>query len=112
MVRKLINLELQESTKEPFEPISSSIPATDFVNMTFSINVNFGAGMPITEPSRRDLRDDIVVVDPSIISNIDVVHISFVPDSGAAKGLNFLRNGFDMGKFAAACTNGCHCAAE
>ena len=89
-----------------------SEPLVYSADFTFSVDVDFAAHVMITQESGRSSRDDIVVVDPSIMADLQEGRVFSVSDARcpeAKDGLRIRRNG---GEFTAYGADSGHCTAE
>ena len=60
---------MAKGREEAAQPVMESKPLVDTAYFTFSVDVDFAAHVMVTQEPGRSSRDDIVVVDPSIMAD-------------------------------------------
>ena len=110
VVAKVVNLSSTKSVEEATETIVESQPIVDSTDFAFSVDVDFSSHMVVAHESGRKPRDDIVVVDPSIVSDLEKGRVLSVSDAWCAERKDRLGVGWNGGEFAANGADGGHSA--
>ena len=112
MVRQLIDFELSQSAQKTLKPITESSPTFQVFQSTYMIDIFFLARVSVAKHHRRDPCHDVIVVDPTIMLKLNMVNISFAPNTRASKGVQLFRLTTYKRQHAASGTDFCHRAAE
>jgi hypothetical protein len=108
VVAEVVNLSSAQSGKEATDTIVESQPVVDSTDFAFSVDVDFSSHMVVAHESGRKPRDDIVVVDPSIVSDLEKGRVLSVSDAWCAERKDRLGVGWNGGEFAANGADGGH----
>lgn len=110
VVAKVVNLSSTKSVEEATETIVESQPIVDSTDFAFSVDVDLSSHMVIAQESGWKPRNDIVVVDPSIVSNLEKGRVLSVSDAWCSERKDRLGVGWYGGEFAANGADGGHSA--
>ena len=105
MIREVVDLKFAQSAKKSSQPITRSLPTGDLADDAFRVDVNLGTGVTITKPGWRHARDDIVVVHPTLVIELNEAHVTFVANSRAAVSIDLTWLRLDMSKMTATCAD-------
>ena len=108
VVAEVVNLSSAQSGEEASDTIVESQPVVDSTDFAFSVDVDFSSHMVVAHESGRKPRDDIVVVDPSIVSDLEKGRVLSVSDAWCAERKDRLGVGWNGGEFAANGADGGH----
>jgi hypothetical protein len=108
VVAEVVNLSSAQSGEEATDTIVESQPVVDSTDFAFSVDVDFSSHMVVAHESGRKPRDDIVVVDPSIVSDLEKGRVLSVSDAWCAERKDRLGVGWNGGEFAANGADGGH----
>ena len=112
MVLEMIDLYLAERLEKSEDAIAPPLAATQRIDPASMIQIDLDPIVSIAEPGGRDTRDDVVIVNETIMSKCNVIHVSLVTDSWAAERVKFGGIAFDVRKKAATGADGRHRATE
>jgi hypothetical protein len=108
VVAEVVNLSSAQSGEEATDTIVESQPVVDSTDFAFSVDVDFSSHMVVAHESGRKPRDDIVVVDPSIVPDLEKGRVLSVSDAWCAERKDRLGVGWNGGEFAANGADGGH----
>lgn len=108
VVAEVVNLSSAQSGEEATETIVESQPVVDSTDFAFSVDVDFSSHMVVAHESGRKPRDDIVVIDPSIVSDLEKGRVLSVSDAWCTERKDRLGVGWNGGEFAANGADGGH----
>ena len=108
VVAEVVNLSSAQSGKEATDTIVESQPVVDSTDFAFSVDVDFSSHMVVAHESGREPRDDIVVIDPSIVSDLEKGRVLSVSDAWCTERKDRLGVGWNGGEFAANGADGGH----
>ena len=108
VVAEVVNFSSAQSGEESTDTIVESQPVVDSTDFAFSVDVDFSSHMVVAHESGRKPRDDIVVVDPSIVSDLEKGRVLSVSDAWCAERKDRLGVGWNGGEFAANGADGGH----
>lgn len=84
----------------------------DAAYFAFPVDIDFASHMVVPQESWRDSRDNIVVIDPTIVANLEEGCIGPITDTWSSEGKDRLGVGRNWREFAAYSADGGHRAAE
>jgi hypothetical protein len=100
VVAKVVNLSSTESVEKATDTIVESEPVVDSTDFAFSVDVDLSSHMVVAQESWWKPWDDIVVVDPSIVSNLEEGCVLSVSDARCSERKDRLRVGGNWREFA------------
>ena len=110
VVAKVVNLPSTKSVEESTDSIVESQPIVDSTDFAFSVDVDLSSHVVVAHESGWKPRNDIVVVDPSIVSNLEKGRVLSVSDAWCSERKDRLGVGWYGGEFAAYGADGGHSA--
>lgn len=110
VVAKVVNFSSTKSVEEATDTIVESKPVVDSTDFAFSVDVDLSSHVVVAQESRWKPRDDIVVVDPSVVSNLEEGCVLSVADAWCSERKDRLGVGGNGGEFAANGADGGHSA--
>lgn len=84
----------------------------DSADFAFSVDIDFASHMVVSQESWRDSRDNIVIIDPPIVSNLEEGCIGSITDAWSSEGKDRLGVGGNWREFATYGADGSHRASE
>lgn len=106
VVAKVVDLSSAQSVEESPDSIVETQPLVDSTDFAFSVDVDLASHMVVSHESGGKPRDNIVVVDPSIVSDLEKGRVLSVSGAWSSEGKDRLGVGWNGGEFAA---NGADC---
>ena len=85
MISEWIDPESEKSTHETAQLIHGFPPPDKILNLTFAVEIDLPAAMAIAKPYGRHTSDDVVVIDPSIVIDCDVIDVPLVSNARTAE---------------------------
>ncbi len=108
VVAEVVNLSSTKSGEEATDTIVESQPVVDSTDFAFSVDVDLSSHMVVAHESGREPRDDIVVIDPSIVSDLEKGRVLSVSDAWCTERKDRLGVGWNGGEFASNSADGGH----
>ena len=112
VVAEVVNLSSTKSGEEAADTIVESQPVVDSTDFAFSVDVDLSSHMVVAHESGWKPWDDIVVIDPSIVSNLEKGCVLSVSDAWCTERKDRLGVGWNGGEFAANGADGGHSAPQ
>jgi hypothetical protein len=111
VVAEVVNLSSAQSGEKATDTIVESQPAVDSTDSAFTVDVDLSSHVVVAHESGGKPRDNIVVVDPSIVSDLEKGRVLSVSDTWSSEGKDRLGVGWNGGEFAANGADGGHSSA-
>jgi len=108
VVAEVVNLSSTKSGEEATDTIVESQPVVDSTDFAFSVDVDLASHMVVSHESGGKPRDNIVVVDPSIVSDLEKGRVLSVSDAWCTERKDRLGVGWNGGEFASNGADGGH----
>ena len=112
VVAKVVDLSSAQSVEEASDSIVETQPLVDSTDFAFSVDVDLASHMVVPHESGGKPRDNIVVVDPSIVSDLEKGRVLSISDAWSSEGKDRLGVGWNGGEFAANGADGGHSAPQ
>ena len=96
MIGKMVDASLPQAAPKTGETIFGTAPTFYRSKVSIVVEIHFDTAMSVAHPRRRNSCDDVIVVNPSIVSQVAVVDVAFVANARTAERENPFGVGGDM----------------
>ena len=90
MIGQMIDAPLPETLPESSPAIAATLKLGHFSMPAIGIDIHNLSGMAVAKPGRWHAGDNVIVMNPAVVFQLDVFYVSFVPNARAAKSMQFL----------------------
>src|SRR5690606_31705870 len=85
VIGERVEAPARQSSSEAAPPVAASAQRVELANPAVSVEVDFVAAVPVTEPRGRHACDDVVVVHPAVVLQRRLTQVLAVADTRAAE---------------------------